>query len=98
MSLTPAPPSRLSASPDDDRLACTLTGPVIVQNHAVRPKALANPAAAMIRAVADNYCRGKALDALPPPSIFYVRSQTEFVGAEIGNAVGLGFILIAVKS
>ena len=98
MSLTPAPPSKHSASSDDDRLVCTLTGPVIVQNHAVRPKALAAPAAAMIRAGADKYCSGKALDALPSPSIFYVRSQTEFVGAEIGHAVGRGFILIAVTS
>ena len=46
VSLTPAPHSKHAASPDDDRLACTLTGPVIVQNHAVRPKALATPAAA----------------------------------------------------
>lgn len=59
---------------------------------------LASPAAAMSRAQADNYCSGKALAALPPPSVFYVRNEAQLAGSEIGDALGRGFMLKAVKS
>lgn len=59
---------------------------------------LASPAQAMTRPQANEYCSGKALAALPPPSVFYVRTEAELAGAEIGDALGRMIILTAVKS